>query len=179
MLTTSTMPRTPRGVGMNKSKKKKQVSVEPLQEPPNPMSPCDPAAPQVETLEEQVTRVTRDMSPGKSRVVRLEMELEGRDWVWSEIVKIKRHTYKEAMAWKRKMKVDRAAQNCVPKARTKKELAERKEDEEKLADARKRYHTYGHDLFVASCYATHATIKYLHAKSARQERLLRDAGVEC
>ena len=64
-------------------------------------------------------------------------------------------------------------------ARAKKEPAERKEDEEKLAAARKRYHTYGHDEFVASAYATHAMIKYLHAKSARLERLLRDAGVEC
>ena len=59
---------------MNKSKKKKQVPIDPLQEPPNPMSPCDPAAPQVETFEEQVTRVTGSMSPGKSRVVRLCME---------------------------------------------------------------------------------------------------------
>ena len=74
MLTTSTMPRTGRGVGMNKSKKKKQVPVEPLQEPLNPMSPCEPAAPQVETFEERVIRVTRSMSPEKTRVVRLCME---------------------------------------------------------------------------------------------------------
>ena len=33
---------------------------------------------------------------------------------------------------------ERARQNLVPKARTKKELAEQKEDEEKLAAARKR-----------------------------------------
>ena len=79
VLTTSTMPRTGRGVGMNTSKKKTQVPIEPLQEPPNPMCPCEPAAPQVETFEEKVARATRSMSPEKSRVVRLCMESSARD----------------------------------------------------------------------------------------------------
>ena len=178
LLTTSTMPRTGRGVGMNKSKKKEQVPVEPLQEPPNPMSCCEPAAPQVETFEEKVTRVTRSMSPEKSRVVRLCMESQVRDKVCASIRECKRYCYKEASALKRKMRADRATQNLVPKARTKKELAERKEDEEKLAAARKRYHDCGHEMLVANAYAMDATIRCLHAKSARLERLLRDAGVE-
>ena len=118
------------------------------------------------------------MSPEKSRVVRLCMESQVRDKVCASIRECKRYCYKEASALKRKMRADRATQNLVPKARTKKELAERKEDEEKLAAARKRYHTYEHDEFVASAYATHAMIKHLHAKSARFGRLLRDAGVE-
>ena len=39
-------------------------------------------------------------------------------------------------------------QNLVPKARTKKELAEQKADEEKLAACRKMYHDYGHERVV-------------------------------
>ena len=71
-----------------------------------------------------------------------------------------------------------ARQNLIPKARTKKELAEQKEDEEKLAATRKRYHGCGHALLVANAYAMDATIRCLHAKNARLERLLRDAGGE-
>ena len=163
---------------MNKSTKKKQVPIEPLQEPPNPMSPCDPAAPQVETFEEQVTRVTRLMSPEKSRVVRLCMESQGRDWVCTTIRECKRQCYRAANALKGKMRADRRIQNLVPKAPTKKELAQRKADEERLAAYRKDYHNYGYEMLVANAYATDATIKCLHAKSARLERLLHDAGGE-
>ena len=45
-----------------------------------------------------------------------------------------------------------ARQNLVPKARTKKELAEQKADEEKLADARKKYDDYGHEWLVQNAY---------------------------
>ena len=179
MLTTSTMPRTRRGVGMNKSKKKKEVPVEPLQEPSNPMSCCDPAAPQVETFDERVSRVTGSMSPGKSRVVRLYMEMQGRDEVCRIYRKCKRDGYMAAKALKEKMSIDRRAQNLVPKARTKKELATRKADEEMLAAIRKDYHNDESSLRVANIYATHAMLMMLHAKSARLERLLRDAGIEC
>ena len=178
MLTTSTMPRTPRGVGMNKSTKKKQVPIEPLQEPPNPMSPCDPAAPQVETFEEQVTRVTRSMSPEKSRVVRLYMEMQGRDEVCRIYRKCKRDGYMAAKAVKEKMSADRRKQNLVPKARTKKELAQRKADEEQLAAIRKRYQDYGHAWVVEHAYRVEAYMKYGNAKIARLERLLCDAGGE-
>ena len=178
MLTTSTMPRTRRGVGMNKSKKKEQVPVEPLQEPPNLMSCCEPAAPQVETFEERVTRATRSMSPEKSRVVRLHMEMLQRDEVCRIYRKCKRLGYANAKLVKEKMSADRRKQNRVPKARTKKELATRKADEEELADIRKTYHNDVSSLGVASIYATHAYIHFLHAKSARLERLLRDAGGE-
>ena len=81
-----TTPRTARGVGMNKSKNKKQVPIEPLQEPPNPMSCCEPAAPQVETFEERVARATRSMSPEKSRVVRLCIESDARDKYCASII---------------------------------------------------------------------------------------------
>ena len=103
MPTTSTMPRTCRGVGMNKSKKKKQVPVEPLQEPPAPMSPCKQAAPWWSTFEEQVSRATRSMSPDKSRVVRLYMEMEGHEEVCRIYRKCKRDGYACAKMVKEKM----------------------------------------------------------------------------
>ena len=119
------------------------------------------------------------MSPEKSRVVRLYMEMEGRDEVCRILRKCKRDGYMAAKAVKGKMSADRRKQNLVPKARTKKELATRKADEELLAACRKDYHNDGYSLLVANAYATHAMIKHLHAKSARFERLLRDASVEC
>ena len=124
VLTTSTMPRTGRGVGMHKSKKKEQVPVEPLQKKPNPMSCCEPAAPQVETFEERVARATRSMSPEKSRVVRFCMESHERDKVCASIRECQRQCYREVKALKRLMKDRRARQNLVPKARTKNELVE-------------------------------------------------------
>ena len=172
------MPRTGRGVGMNKSKKKKQVPVEPLQEPPAPMSCCKQAAPWWSTFEEQVSRVTVSMSPEKSRVVRLGMEMQGRDEVCRIYRKCKRDGYMAAKDLKEKMSIDRRAQNLVPKARTKKELATRRADEEMLAAIRKDYHNNESSLRVANIYATHAMIMMLHAKSARLERLLCDAGGE-
>ena len=178
MLTTSTMPRTGRGVGMNKSKKKKQVPVEPLQEPPAPMSCCEPAAPQVETFDERVSRVTHSMSPEKSRVVRLKMEMLQREEVCRIYRKCKRLGKANAKLVKEKMRDDRRLQNLFPKARTKKELATRKADEEELAAIRKDYHKNGNQLLVANCCHDHAMIYFLHAKSARLERLLRDSGGE-
>ena len=172
------MPRTPRGVGMNKSKKKKQVPVEPLQEPPAPMSCCEPAAPQVETFDERVSRVTGSMSPGKSRVTRLYMEMLQRDETCRIYRKCKRLGYANAKLVKEKMRADRRLQNLIPKARTKKEKATRQADEEQLADIRKTYHNDESSLRVANIYATHACMHFLHAKSARLERLLRDAGGE-
>ena len=172
------MPRTGRGVGMNKSKKKKQVPVEPLQEPPAPMSCCEPAAPQVETFDERVSRVTRSMSPDKSRVVRLFMEIDGREEVCRILRKCKRLGYANAKLVKEKMRDDRRLQNRVPKARTKKELATRKADEEELAAIKKTWVDDVHSLLVANIHATHAMAKFFQAKSARLERLLRDAGGE-
>ena len=172
------MPRTAPGVGMNRSKKKKQVPVEPLQEPPAPMSCCDPAATQVETFDERVSRVTHSMSPEKSRVVGLKMEMLQRDEVCRILRKCKRLGYANAKLVKEKMSADRRAQNLIPKARTKKELATRKADEEELADIRKDYHNNGRSLLVANCRKDHAIQHFLHAKCARLERLLRDAGGE-
>ena len=178
MLTASTMPRTARGVGMNKSKKKKQVPIEPLHEPPNPMSLCEPAAPLVETFEERVLWATQSMSPEKTRVVRLCIESDVRDKWCASIRECQRHSYKEASAWKRKMRADRAAQNLVPKARTKKELAQRKADEEKLAAARKRYHDFGHEWRINDAFRKDKIDRWAHAKMVRLERLLRGAGGE-
>ena len=178
MFTTSTMPRTARGVGMNKSKKKKQVPIEPLQAPPNPMSPCEPAAPQVETFEERVTRATRSMSPEKSRVVRLCIETGEHDKWCDSILECKRQCYRQVKFLKRSMRDVRATQNLVPKALTKKELAQRKADEEQLAAYRKEYYNCGHEWRVQNAYAVDATMRYGDAKIARLERLLRDAGGE-
>ena len=72
----------------------------------------------------------------------------------------------------------RARQNLVPKARTKKDLAEQKEDEEKLAAARKRDHDYGHEWLVQNAYSVDVTERWAYAKIARLEQLLRDAGNE-
>ena len=178
MLTTSTMPRTPRGVGMNKSKKKKQVPIEPLQEPPNPMSCCEPAAPQVETFEEQVTRVTRSMSPEKSRVVRLCMESQARDKWCASIDKCQQHLARECKYVKREMRAKLRTIAARRKAPTKKDKATRKADEERLAACRKDIENYGHEWSVAHAYRVEAYMKYGNAKIARLERLLCDAGGE-
>ena len=108
----------------------------------------------------------------------MDMEMLGRDEVCRIYRKCKRDGYACAKMVKEKMSTDRRAQNLIPKARTKKELATRKADEEQLADIRKNYHNHVSSLGVASIHATHAYIHFLHAKSARLERLLRDAGIE-
>eukprot|EP00964_Phaeocystis_antarctica_P013174 scaffold7214_cov41-Phaeocystis_antarctica.AAC.1 len=54
------------------------------------------------------------------------------------------------------MKANKITQNLVPKARTKKELAERKADEERLAACRKRYHTCGPEWLKQDAYRTDA-----------------------
>ena len=79
---------------------------------------------------------------------------------------------------KRIMKANKTTQNLVPKARTKKELAERKADEERLAACRKRYHACGPEWLKQDAYRTDAGCRYADAKIARLERLLRDAGGE-
>ena len=79
---------------------------------------------------------------------------------------------------KGKMRADRRLQNLVPKARTKKELAQRKADEEKLAAIRKRCNDYGHEWRVNDAFRTDRIERWAHAKIARLERLLRDAGGE-
>ena len=163
---------------MNKSKKKKQVPVEPLQEPPAPMSCCEPAAPQVETFEERVTRATRSMSPEKSRVIRLCIETEYHDKWCDSILECKRQCYRAAKFLKRSMRDVRAVQNLVPKARTKKELAQRKTDEEQLAAYRKEYHNCGHEWLEQNLIRNDKIERWAHAKIARLERLLRDAGGE-
>jgi len=122
---------------MNKAKKKKQVAAEPLQESPGTMLPCEPAVPQVETFEERVIRATRSMSPEKTRVVRLCMEYGIRNEWCDNIEREKRYCYLQAKALKRIMKAARREQNLVPKARTKKQLAARKADEERLAACEK------------------------------------------
>ena len=103
------------------------------------MPPCEPAAPQVETFEERVLRATRSMSPEKSRVVHLCIESGVRDKYCASILECQRQWRRAGNALKRSMKDVRAVQNLVPKARTKRELAQRKADEEKLAAYRKEY----------------------------------------
>ena len=127
---------------MNKAKKKKQVAADPLQEAPNPMCPCEPAAPPVETFDERVVKATRSMSPEKTRVTRLCMEYDMHINICVLICQRKRAYYREAKALKRAMRDIRAVQNLVPKARTKKQLAERKADEEQLALRSKKSTTH-------------------------------------
>ena len=163
---------------MNKAKKKKQVAVEPLQEPPGPMLPCEPAAPPVETFEERVLRATRSFSPEKTRVTSLCMEYGERNEICALINRRKQEYYLHAKALKRSMSAIRRRQNLVPKARTKKELAERKADEERLATIRKEHHACDPEWLEAHAYRSDAGCRYGDARIARLERLLRDAGGE-
>ena len=163
---------------MNKAKKKKQVAADPLQEAPNPMCPCEPAAPPVETFDERVVKATRSMSPEKTRVTRLCMEYDERIQICVLICRRKRACYQEAKQLKRAMSAIRATQNLVPKARTKKQLAERKADEERLATIRKEYHACVPEWLEAHAYRVDAACRYGNARIARLERLLRDAGGE-
>ena len=83
-----------------------------------------------------------------------------------------------AKASKRTMRDLRATQSLVPKARTKKELAERKADEEWLTTCRKEYHACGPEWLEQHAYRSEAGNRFANAKIARLERLLRDAGGE-
>ena len=165
---------------MNKAKKKKHVAADPLQEAPNPMRPCEPTAPPVETFEERVVKATRSFSPEKTRVTRLCMEYGERNEICALINRRKRQYYLHAKALKRSMSAIRRRQNLVPKARTKKELAERKADEERLATIRKEYHACDPEWLKADIYEgediyrTEAACVYGDARIARLERLLRD-----
>ena len=76
------------------------------------------------------------------------------------------------------MRAHRAVQNLVPKARTKKELAQRKTDEEQLAAYQKEYLDCVHEWLVQNAHRVEAYMRYGNAKIARLERLLRDAGGE-
>ena len=93
---------------MNKAKKKKQVAVEPLQEPPGPMLPCEPAAPPVETFEERGCSGRRALSPRsaeKTRVTSLCMEYGERNEICALINRRKQEYYLHAKALKRSMSV--------------------------------------------------------------------------
>ena len=118
------------------------------------------------------------MSPEKSRVVRLCIESDVRDKWCASIRECQRQCYRQVKFLKRSMRDVRATQNLVPKARTKKELAQRKADEEQLAAIRKMYHDYGHEWRVEHAYRVEAYMKYGNAKIARLERLPCDAGGE-
>ena len=74
----------------------------------------------------------------------------------------------------------RAVQNLVSKACTKKELAQRKADEEELAAYRKEYLDCVHEWTVQNAFRNDTIERWaLHvAKIARLERLLCDAGGE-
>ena len=103
------------------------------------MSCCEPAAPQVETFEERVARATRSMPPEKSRVNRLCMESHERDKWCASILECERQCQREANALKRLMKNRRPTKLRPEGAHDEGELAEQKEDEEKLAACREEY----------------------------------------
>ena len=120
------------------------------------------------------------MSPEKSRVVLLCIEFDQRDKWCASIRECQRQCY---FTWKgfEAVKAEaRARQNLVPKARTKskKELAQRKADEEQLAAYRKEYHDCEIEWRVQNAYSVDVTERYAFARIARLERLLRDAGGE-
>ena len=68
---------------------------------------------------------------------------------------------------KGKMRADRRLQKLVPKARTKKELAQRKADEEQLAAYRKEYHDCGHEWLVQNAYRNDTTERGLPLQKLR------------
>ena len=118
------------------------------------MLPYEPAVPQVETFEERVVKATRSLSPEKTRVVRLCMEYGERNEICVLINRRKREYYLHAKALKRSMSAIRRQQNLVLKARTKKQLAERNADEERLATIRKEYHACDPEWLEAHAYRT-------------------------
>eukprot|EP00964_Phaeocystis_antarctica_P153885 scaffold122319_cov30-Phaeocystis_antarctica.AAC.1 len=160
------------------SRRRRTRAAEPLQEPPGTMLPYEPAVPQVETFEERVVKATRSLSAEKTRVVRLCMEYGERNEICVLINRRKREYYLHAKALKRSMSAIRRQQNLVLKARTKKQLAERNADEERLATIRKEYHACDPEWLEAHAYRTDAGCRYANARIARLERLLRDAGGE-
>ena len=107
------------------------------------------------------------------------MESQARDKWCASIDKSQRHLARECKALKRLMREGKRRQNLVPTACTKKELAEQKEDEKKLAACRKEYHDCGHEWRVQNAFLNDTIERWAHAKIARLERLLRDASVEC
>ena len=93
------------------------------------------------------------------------MESQARDKWCASIDKSQRHLARECKALKRLMREGKRRQNLVPTACTKKELAEQKEDEKKLAACRKEYHDCGHEWRVQNAYAVDAMERWAHAKS--------------
>ena len=118
------------------------------------------------------------MSPEKTRVVRLCMEYGERNECCVLIRRLKRQYYLHAKALKRSMSAIRRQQNLVLKARTKKQLAERNADEERLATIRKEYHACDPEWLEAHAYRSDAGCRYGDARIARLERLLREVGGE-
>ena len=80
------------------------------------------------------------------------MEYGRCDEICANILQLKRLYYREAKALRRTMRDLRATQNLVPKARTKKELAERKADEEWLTTCRKEYQACGPEWLEQHAY---------------------------
>ena len=66
---------------------------------------------------------------------------------------------------KRSMRDVRAVQNLVPKARTKKELAQRKTDEEQLAAYQKEYLDCVHEWTVQNAFRNDTIERWTFAKN--------------
>ena len=106
------------------------------------------------------------------------MESGERDKWCASILECKRQCRRGSNALKGKMRADRRLQNLVPKARTKKELAQRKTDEEQLAAYQKEQVDCVHEWTVQNSFRNDTMLRCGDAKIARLERLLCDAGGE-
>ena len=116
LLTTSTMPRTPRGVGMNKSKKKKQVPIEPLQ---NPQTQCPRAIRECSRSVQSksgLAALPASVLPEKTEVCRLYFYLTLPNRWCAQMRRTERRGYRLAKAVELLVKVRRRTKNLVPAA---------------------------------------------------------------
>ena len=163
---------------MKRATKKKPAPVEPLQPTPIPMGVEEPAVPQEPTRWEIFQKLTAPMSPEKTNVIRLYTEAVSFDGCCNKLWRCRRNCYKAATAIKKTRGYTRRRQNLEACTHTKKAQAELASLDQELAEARKDYHNYSDRWNIMNLHSIHAYMKFDHAKIARLERLLRDAGGE-
>ena len=118
------------------------------------------------------------MSPEKSRVVRLCMESHKRDRCCASILECRRPCYTKANALKRLMKNIRARDKTSSRRRTRRRSWLCAEGRRREAGCLpERYYDFEDEWNVQNSFRAEVTIRCLHSKIARLERLLCDAVV--
>ena len=120
------------------------------------------------------------MLPEKTNVLRLHTEALCLDDACNILWRRKRRSYASVTAIRvnKSRGYTRRRQNLEAKAHTKKAQAELASLDQELAEARKDHHNYRDRWNIMNLHSIHAYMKFDHAKIARLERLLRDAGGE-